>query len=115
MGLCRLRAFVLCVAVAFAGSGFVRAATAGQPCLNHSAAASVHEGHGADHHPDSSKHTKDANMKCCGICISASAAILPAQDETGKIRAARIDYPSKPVHLTGRSVALDPGIPKRCS
>jgi hypothetical protein len=115
MGISRSRAFILCVAIAFASSGFIRAATAGQPCMNHAPAASLHESHAAHHHPEGGKHTKSADGKCCGICIVASAGIVPAQGEMREIRATRIDYANEPAEMTGRAVVLDPGIPKRRS
>jgi hypothetical protein len=112
------RGFIVCLAIAFATGGFIRAATAGQPCLSHSPLPAIqsdhaaHAGHAA-HHGSDKGHTKDGNTKCCGMCIVGSTGIVPAQMEVTESRITRIDYVSPPATATGRSVPLDPGIPKR--
>jgi hypothetical protein len=104
--------------VAFASGGFIRAATAGQPCLSHSPLPAVQNDHAAHanhaaHHHSNKGHTKDGNAKCCGMCIVGSTGIVPAQAEVTEIRVTRIDYVSLPAKVIGRSIPLDPRIPKR--
>jgi hypothetical protein len=110
------RGLILFVVLAFASGAFIRAVTAGQPCLSLSPmpAASAHQDHAAHHHsPDKPASKKEANEKCCGICIVASAGIVPIQAEITETRVTRIDYPGAPAEIAGLSVVLDPGIPKR--
>jgi len=110
------RGFIVCLAIAFATGGFIRAATAEQPCLSHSPASAAyethaaHQGHGG-HHSDSD-HGKKADQKCCGMCIVGAAGIVPIQAGVAEIRITRIDYVSAPIEVAGRSAPLDPGIPK---
>jgi hypothetical protein len=112
------RGFIICLTIAFASGGFIRAATAGQPCLSHSPLAALqeshaaHQGHASHHHSDKG-HTKAANGKCCGMCIVGTTGIVPAQAEATEIRVTRIDFVSAPAEAAGRAVPLDPGIPKR--
>jgi len=47
------------------------------------------------------------------MCIVASTGIMPVQAEITEIRITRIDYVSAPAEIAGRSIVLDPGIPKR--
>jgi len=113
MGSSWSRAVIFCVVLAFASGGMIRAATAGRPCLSQSPVAAAHESHGAHHHSSDKAPPKEANGKCCGMCIVASTGIMPVQAEITEIRITRIDYVSAPAKIAGCSIVLDPGIPKR--
>jgi hypothetical protein len=110
----RSRGFVILFIVAFVSGGFVRAAVAGQPCPSQPVPpiAAAHENHAAHHHSGGAPAEK-ADVKCCSMCIVASAAIMPLCGEVAAARTAPVDYPSMPQKIRGHFAALDPGIPKR--
>jgi len=90
----------------------IRAAAAGQPCLNQSPIAAAHENHGAHHHSGGAPAEK-ADVKCCGLCVVASVAIMPVCVEVAAARIVQADYLSAPQTIRGHLASLDPGIPKR--
>lgn len=110
------RTFVVCLIVAFAVCGVVRAANAGQPCAsNLPASSTLHAEHASHQHSHSEKPIKESTAMCCGMCIVASTGVLQAPTIIAEVAASRADYHAVSEHFDARRSPLDPGIPKQFS
>ena len=123
--------FVVAMALAFAMSGTPwRACLAAQPAPS-AIVASHLEHDAADHHAHHSDyqmndgdhdgavngatqefHPADADAQCCSMCTVASA--MPAfGDSLLQLIVSPHRFSWKAEHCSGRSIRVDPGIPKR--
>ena len=122
------RALVVLIALGFAAGGIARAAltfTPGEPCHStshqhasenvghahhdHADPAVAHHDHGSSNQPAPA----GACFKCCGVCTASS-------NFTGVAGSGQIVFMGRPIAYSfsandraGRTVPIDPGIPKR--
>ena len=114
------RFFVILVALAFWGGMLERSAlgfSPGDPCpmTAYSTHVSAHEG-GHEHHHHGSKQqepSKQQDTRCFCGCIVGSSLIPTALVNEIALQTIPISFPIVFKTHTGRSLVLDPGIPKR--
>src|SRR6185312_5801897 len=100
------RAFIICLIVAFAVCGVVRAASAGQPCASNVHDAAAHTSHANHQHSHNKKPVKESTAKCCGMCIVASTGILQAPAIIADATASRADYRTVSEHFDAQRSPL---------
>jgi len=69
--------------------------------------------HHHDHGSSKQSGTTDACFKCCGLCIASSHPTELTQFGQIALIALPISYALSGEHYVGRTVLIDPGIPKR--
>jgi hypothetical protein len=122
------RAFVVAITLGFAAGGIARAAltvTPAEPCQlashqqtpeslshahhHHAAPAVAHHDHGS---ADKSAPA-GACFKCCGLCTASSNSTALAASRQIVFIGLPISYAFSADDQAGRTVPIDPGIPKR--
>src|SRR5712671_3889658 len=68
---------------------------------------------GQDHHGTPEQKKDAACAKCCGVCLSITGVSPPPMTGTSVFAPSLIRYALESQRLSGRPVAIDPGIPRR--
>jgi hypothetical protein len=79
---------------------------------SHSAPA-AHAAHDHHHHGTPEQKKDAACPKCCGVCLTTAGVSPPPMTGTSAFAPSPIRYALESQRLSGRPVAIDPGIPKR--